>query len=208
MIRLTLLLCLGLAVAARGQSVPDDFDATLSSLAALVEQEEMGALDLAKGSYDASRLFAVGAAGLSRAEPRFRSALTLGEASVAGLYMTVWGKQPQIDAVRRELEANPAKRRWLQALVGSEERFAASMATGQQYQPLLRLMPDVGGTRILAMQCLRSRDTLVRRAGMLWGYWLADGAYWSALKGISDIEQDVSTKRLALRLLQKRPASP
>lgn len=185
-------------------ALPEDFDATLSSLAAMVEKEELGALELAKGSYDASRFFAVGREGLARVESRYRSAASLGEAAVAGLYMTVWGLQPQIDVVRRELETNPVKRRWLQGLVGTEERFLESMSTGQTYQQMLRLMPDVGGTRMLAMQCLRSRDTLVRRAGMLWGYWLADEGYWNALKGISDVEKDVATKRLALRLLLKR----
>lgn len=198
------MLVLGASTALAG--VPEDFEATLSSLAAIVEKDEVGALELAKGSYDASRFFAVGREGLARVEPRYRAAATLGEAAVAGLYMTVWGQQPQIDIVRRELETNPAKRRWLQGLVGTEDRFEASMSTGQMYQQLLRLMPDVGGTRVLIMQCLRSRDTLVRRAGMLWGYWLADDGYWSALKGISEAEKDVATRRLALRLLLKRPA--
>lgn len=197
------MLCLLAASAAPAAGVPEDFPATFASLAGLVEQEELGPMEMARGSYDATRFFAVGPDGLPFVEPRFLSAATLGEASVAGLFMTVWGRQPQLDTIRREMESNPAKRRWLYAMVGTEEYFFDSMETGAMYQPMLRLLPSVGGTRALSMQCLRSRDPLVRRAGLFWGFWLADDAYWKAVRALSETEKDATTKRLALRLLLK-----
>lgn len=182
-------------------NVPGDFDEVFARLAELVDRESIGALDMARGSLDATRLIAVGAPGLSVLEPRYRGATSFGEASVAGLYMTVWGKADQLSVLQRELETNPMKRKWIYGLVGTEELFWASIAGGDAYQPLLRLLPTIGGTRAFARKCMESKDALVRRAGLFWGYWMADATYWAAVKQLVKSEQDHATLKIAQRLL-------
>lgn len=196
---MTLLVSTALA----GAELPEDFDATYASLTRLVDSEEVGALDMAKGTYDATRFFAVGRPGVSPLEQHFRQATTLGGATVAGLYLTVWGQQRQFDLIRAELERNPAKRRMAYSLAGTEKIFFNSLAAGAQYQPMLRLMPSVGGTRTLTRQLLDSTDALVRRAGMFWGFWLADVSFWGRVKEMAASDPDPVTQRVAQRLLQK-----
>lgn len=190
-----------LAVAA--PELPPDFEATYQSLAGLVDREEVGALEMAKGTYDATRFFAVGQPGVSPLEQQYRQAGTLGQATVAGLYLTVWGQQRQYDLIRAELERNPAKRRLIYGLAGTERNFFAALEAGAQYQPMLRLMPSVGGTRTLTRQLLDSSDALVRRAGMFWGFWLADAPFWKKVREMAQGDPDAVTRSVAGRLLQK-----
>lgn len=204
---LPLLLLLAVAPVQAGP-LPEDFDATYVALAGLVDREEVGALDMAKGTYDATRFFAVGPAGVSSLEGKFRGAGTLGEATVAGLYLTVWGKQRQYDLIRRDLERDPGKRRMIYSLAGNEQIFFSSLEAGAYYQPMLRLMPSVGGTRTLTRQLLDSPDGLVRRAGLFWGYWLADAPFWARVKQMGQADPDAVTRRVAQRLLQKVKADP
>lgn len=201
-ISLLLFLCVAGPPAVQA-AVPPEFPEQFARLAALVDSEEPGAMDLARGSVDAARLIGVGAPGLGWIEPRFKHAGSFGEAAVAGLYMTAWGKSPQLDAIRGELETNPAKRKWLYALVGTEAAFLEQLNAGSAYQPLLRLLPSTGGPRALALKCIDSKDPLVRRAGLFWGYWLADDAYWNAVRALAKKEPDRTTLRLAQQVLLK-----
>lgn len=197
-------LVLLMACLARAEPVePADFAQQFARLAELVDKEQLGALDVARGSYDAARLLAAGAPGLAWVEPRFKGAGTFGEAAVAGLYMTAWGKADHIDAIRRELEENAQKRKWLAELVGSEQAFFAHLDSGSAYQPLLSLLPSIGGSRALAIKCIGSKDALVRRAGLFWGYWLSDPAYWPAVRALAKNEKDRTTLRIAQQLLLK-----
>lgn len=186
--------------------LPADFGNQYERLAALVDSEELGAMDMARGSLDAARFIAAGAPGIAWLEPRFKNAASFGEASVAGLYLTVWGKDAHWTSILKELESSPQKRAWLNALVGTQERFNASLVGGEAYQPLLRLLPSVGGSRALAMKCIGSKDPLVRRAGLFWGYWLADTSYWKAVRGLTQTETDRTTLHIAQQLLL-RPGS-
>lgn len=190
-------------VALAAAEVPSDFSATFDRVAALVDREALGPVELARGSLDAARLIAVGAPGLPLTEPRFLQAETFGEAAVAGLYMTTWGGSAHLAAIRRELEKNAQKRAWLHQLVGTEEVFLAHLASGGTYQPLIRLLPDVGGARALTMLLMRSGDPLVRRAGLFWGFWLADGTYWSAVRALAKTERDRTTLRLVQEVLKR-----
>ncbi|MCO5061882.1 MAG: hypothetical protein M9963_07740 [Kiritimatiellae bacterium] len=203
----TLLLFLLLAgVACAESKVPADFDEMFGRLAGLVDREEVGVMDMARGSYDGARFIGVGAPGVERLDSRFLDAGSFGEAAVAGLYMTVWGKAEHLAKIRRELETNPLKRKWLSGLVGSEELFFGSMSGGAAYQPLLRLLPTVGGTRSLAMLCIGSKDPLVRRAGLFWGFWLADDSYWKAVRMLAKNENDRTTLKVVQRLLLRPEA--
>lgn len=192
-----------LVAKAQQPELPEDFDATYTSLAHLLDQESLGALEMAKGTYDASRFFAVGKPGVPALEEKFRAAETLGGASLAGLYLTVWGQQKQFDLIRRELERRPAKRKIIHGLAGTEQVFFNSLEAGAQYQPMLRLLPSVGGTRTLTRQLLDSKDPLVRRAGMFWGYWLADASFWTRTKEIAGNDPDSVTRAVARRLIAK-----
>ncbi|HMP77243.1 MAG TPA: hypothetical protein PKE12_13185 [Kiritimatiellia bacterium] len=182
---------------------PPEFQEQFARLAGLVDSEEPGALDLARGSMDAARFVAAGATTVPWVERRFASAASFGEASVAGLYLTVWGKANQLDAIRRELETNATKRKWLAGLVGTESLFMEHLESGATYQPMLRLLPSAGGARSLALKCIDSKDPLVRRAGLFWGYWLADDAYWKAVRALAKKEPDRATLRIAQQVLLK-----
>lgn len=196
-------LLLAASVVLADPGLPDDFDATYQSLAGLIDRETIQPLEMAKGTYDATRFFAVGKAGLSPLEERYRRATSLGQATVAGLYLTVWGQQRQFDMIRAELERNKIKRQLIYSLVGTEPIFFSSLAAGAQYQPMLRLLPSVGGSRTLTRQLLDSPDALVRRSGLFWGFWLADGSFWGRVKEMAAADPDVLTRRVADRLLQK-----
>lgn len=189
--------------AASWAELPENFEATYASLAELVDGEAPGAFDLARGTYDATRFFAVGKPGVPPLEQRYIQAATLGQASLAGLYLTVWGQQKQYDLIQQELERNPAKRKMIYGLVGTEKIFFSALEAGDQYQPMLRLMPSVGGTRTLTRQLLSSRDALVRRAGMFWGFWLADAPFWTRVKELAAADPDPVTRRVAQRLVQQ-----
>ncbi len=183
--------------------LPPDFYDIYHNLAGLIDRETLGPLEMAKGTYDASRFFAVGVPGVPPLEQQYRQAATLGQATLAGLYLTVWGKQRQFDMIRAELERNQAKRRMIYGLCGTEPIFFSALDAGAQYQPLLRLMPSVGGTRTLTRQLLDSPDALVRRSGMFWGFWLADAAFWNRVKEMAQSDPDPVTRRVSARLLQK-----
>lgn len=197
------LLLLGVSVAWSAPELPADFHETYQVLAGLIDREALGPMDMARGTYDATRFFAVGAAGVPPLEERYRKAATLGQASVAGLYLTVWGRQRQFDLIRAELERNEAKRRMIYGLCGTEPLFFSALESGANYQPLLRLMPSVGGTRTLTRQLLDSSDALVRRSGLFWGFWLADAAFWKRVKDMAQSDPDPVTRRVSARLLQK-----
>lgn len=191
------------AVTSAAAQLPPDYADTFARVTALVDREELGALEMARGSMDAARLIGVGAPGVAWMEPRFKDAATFGEAAVAGLYMTTWGGSGQLAAIRRELETNARKRGWLQQLVGTEEAFLAQLASGGRYQPLIRLLPDIGGARALTLLLMRSGDPLVRRAGVFWGYWLADANYWNAVRSLAKSERDRTTLRLLQEVLKR-----
>lgn len=199
-----LFICAALVAGAVSAAEPTpEFAGQFARLAELVDREELGAMDMARGSYDAARFVSVGAPGLPWLEPRFKGASTFGEAAVAGLYMTTWGGSAHLAAIRRELETNRRKRAWIHGLVGTEEVFLAHLASGGTYQPLVSLLPDVGGARALTMLLMRSGDPLVRRAGLFWGFWLADANYWSAVRALAKVEKDRTTLRLVQEVLRR-----
>ena len=205
--RLVAIGCLlaGLASAQTPATLPADFATTFSQLATMVDAEDLNPLELARGSFDASRYFAVGTAGVAQNAAWYRQARSFGQACVAGLYVTVWGQPADLEAVRRELEGNRSKRVWLQQMLGTEAQFFTSVESGRDWAHMTSLLPSLGGTRRLAHLCMESRDALVRRSGMFWGYFLADPAYWAKLKALWQSDGDVLNRRIATRLLLSKP---
>jgi len=181
--------------------LPEDFPQTYDSLAALLDREDPGAIELARGTYDAAKFFAVGPVALPYAKQRFASANTEGEASIGGLFITVRGGAEDIALIRRDLETNKLKRQWLAHMVGTEQAFFASIESGAEWRELLRVLPSTEGPRSLALGCMQSKDALVRRAGMFWGYWFEGTGYWNSVKKISSGDADPGTRRIAAHLL-------
>jgi hypothetical protein len=192
------------AAAAPPAALPGDLD----ELARLLDRNEHSAIDLARGGFLAARVLAAGPPALPLVRPRFERAATPGEAAIPGLFLAVHGTPQHRDLVQRELERSCLKRSWLSAMVGSEARFAESVEEGRAWQPLLRVLPSLGGVRALTLQLAGSRDALVRRSGLYWGFWIADDAYWSAVRQSSARDPDPATRRIASWLLRHAPAEP
>jgi hypothetical protein len=187
--------------------LPEHFVETFEGLAGLVDQETLSAMDMARGSYLSARYFSVGRPALPYLQSRFYGAQTPGEASMAGLYMTIYGGKAHTEAIRKELETNPRKRSWLYEMVGTESAYRASLDDGKQWKPLLRVLPSTAGSRQLAMTCMRSRDPLVRRAGLFWGYWMPDADYWRAVRRCGEGDRDPVTQGMARHLLRRDKVS-
>jgi len=77
---------------------------------------------------------------------------------MAGLYVTIYGKVEDLYAVRKELETNRQKRRWVYDICGNEENFFLSMENAEIWKPLTTLIPSASGPRNLAICCIYSKD--------------------------------------------------
>lgn len=197
-----LVLAAGRAPAA---GVPSDFSATYDKLSALFDQAELSPLDVAGGSLQAARFYGVGRPGLVTNRVWFKAAPTRGRASASGLYLVVHGATDDLLGVRRELENNRLKRRWLYELVGTEPRFQAALMQGKMWAPLSRVLPATEGCRTLSILCLRSADPLVRRAGAFWGYWFADDGYWGYVRRLAERDAEEVNRKVGTLLLQRAP---
>ncbi len=194
----------GLGTAMANQDLPpNDFAQTFAGLSAMLDQETLSPMDMAEGTYLAARYFSVGQPGLPYTQSRFKHAKTKGEASMAGLYMTIHGKTNEIAAMRRELETAPGKRAWLRELVGSEQNFNFAMEQGEQWAPLVRVLPSTVGAKAFSGTCMQSPDVLVRRAGLYWGYWIASPEYVKAARKCAASDPDPTTRKLAGLVLAK-----
>ncbi len=194
-----------LAAGPAGAAVPADFAATYDKLSVLFDQAELSPLDVAGGSLQAARFYGVGRPGLVTNRVWFKAAPTRGRASASGLYLVVHGSTDDLLGVRRELETNRLKRRWLYELVGTEPRFQAALMQGKMWAPLSRVLPATEGCRTLSILCLRSADPLVRRAGAFWGYWFADASYWSAVRRLAERDPEEVNRKVGALLLQRAP---
>ena len=190
------------ATTARAQSAtpPAGFADVFDELASLVDQTELSGMDMARGSYLATRYFGTGPEALPYVQQRFASARAPGEASMAGLYITIYGKIDHLYALRKELETNRQKRSWVYEICGNEENFFVAMENGETWRPLTRLIPSTSGPRNFAICCLHSKDPLVRKAGLYWGYWMQDATYWKLVHECAAQDADASVRKIAGRL--------
>jgi hypothetical protein len=193
--------------AAAPASPPADFFDTFNRLSVFVDSDEVGPLELAQASLLGARFFSVGAAGLPKAESWFASAPSRGRASIAGLFVAIHGRQEHLSAIQRELEANRTKRAWIYELVGTRENFHIAMENGENWKPLMRVLPSTEGCRALAMNCMKSRDPLVRRTGVYWGYWFASPAYWTAARDIAARDSDELARYMAGYLIRSEQSA-
>jgi hypothetical protein len=189
-------------VRAEPSELPGNFPAVFDELASLVDQSDISGLEMTRGTYLAAKFLLTGPVALPYLQGRFAAARTPGEASMAGLYLAIYGKAEDLYALRRELETDRQKRSWVYDLCGNEENFFIAMENGEMWRPLISLVPSMSGPRTFAICCIRSKDPLVRLAGLYWGYWVQDAAYGQLARQCAAGDPDPAVRKIAARLTQ------
>ena len=180
------------------------FESDFASLAGYLNREDLGALDYANATLLATRVFAGGTQELPRARSHFLAAATQGEAALAGTYLVSLGGAAERQLIRTQTETSKTKRQWVWTFIATEQRFFDAIQQGAQWQSASALLPSTAKCRQLAELCMDSHDMLTRRAGLYWGYWVADAAYWKKVDTLVKAEKDPVTKGIARRLLTAR----
>ena len=178
-------------------AVPADLPQAFSGLVELFDGRTWSAVEWAQGSVQTMEVFSYGAAGLPYMRSRFDQSLLAHETFLSGVYLTVHGREQDWRAMRQALEEQPVKQAWLKQMVGDTKGLNQSMEAGAQWQSATRLLPSTAGARRFSQLCMESKDILVRRAGLYWGYWLADNAYWQAAKQCAQSDPDPRTRVFA-----------
>lgn len=206
MSRLVFILLLVCAVApgVRAQSAPPGFAAQFSELAGHLGGQELDALEMAQATLLATRVFGAGTQAMPYVASRFAAATTEGEAGLAGIFMVCHGGEAERVAIRKQVETEKRKRQWVWNHVATEERFFNSVAEGEQWRAAVSLLPSAAKCALLARHCMDSADVVTRRAGLYWGFFVADAAYWQKVRAVAEGDKDALTKKLAVRLLSSR----
>ncbi|HEY8241268.1 MAG TPA: hypothetical protein VIH35_07475 [Kiritimatiellia bacterium] len=178
----------------------EGFADTFNRVVELVDAEELSSMEVAKGTYHATKLFATGTRAVPYAEQRFADARKESEAAVAGLYMTVHGQDQQLQAIQQGLETSAQKRTWLKRDVGTEQAFFETLEAGAYWEDFFPLLPSAHGVLKLSRMCVASKDALVRRAGLLWSYTFKDAGLAGTLKQVAAADPDPVTRKIAARL--------
>ena len=181
--------------------LPVKFPAIIDDLSELAAQEEIGLMDWGRVAYLVPQFFMVGPKGVPYTYSRFLGAKTAEEAFLCGVFVVTHGGPAYQLSVRKELETNEKKRRWLRQLVGTEKAFYASMEGGEMWKPALQYLPSPAGCRGACFRCMESQDILVRRAGLYWGFWVPNPTYWQVVERWTKSEPDSVTRRMAEYLL-------
>lgn len=174
-----------------------------TELVALVPERPWDPLQWTRGLYLGTQIFRFGADGVPYMNGQFSGARGPTVAFLAGVYVTLYGRDEDLDHIRGDLETDRVKRSWLKAAFGDAAALSGSMEGGEEWRPALRCLPATGGCRKLAMSCLQSADPLVRRAGIYWGFWVPDNAYWSAVRQCLKSDSDPLNRRFAAFLMRK-----
>lgn len=193
-----MLLCNGIVLAA----LPENYPAMFSELSAMIDGDELGPVEMVRGSWLATRYFAPAAEGLEFNRERFAAARTPGQAGLSGLFLAQYGTPAQHQFVCRTLETDRTKRAMMSRIFGTEAAFFQSLENGQYLQPLMDVLPSTGGPRALLRLFLKSNDPLVRRAGLFWGHWFADGDYWMTVREMARNDPDAVNRACAVRLFR------
>jgi hypothetical protein len=206
-----LTLCAALATApahaaSSAGAAPAGLQPLFDDLAALTREGEWGPAEWARGSLLAVRLFQYGQTGVPYLGSRFQSARDPQEGFLAGAYVAVHGADADHKRARTALETSPQKREWLRALVGDGRAMTAAVKDGGQWRQAADLIPTLGRARSFCSLCTKSEDVLVRRAGLYWGFWIPDAAYWSAVQKCMQSDPDKLTRQFALYLIKNRGA--
>lgn len=174
-----------------------------SELVELVGKRPWSALQWTRGIYLATQIFRYGAGGVPFMNGQFSRSGDATVAFLSGVYVTTYGGDSDLTHIRTDLEKDDRKRAWLKGAFGDAPALSASMELGEEWRPALRCLPATAGGRKLATACTRSEDALVRRAGLYWGFWVADGAYWTTVHQALKRDPDPLNRRFAAFLLRK-----
>jgi len=194
----------GAAAAEPKTATESELNATFDELLALMRVEEPSPADWAQASWLAVQLSRYGEAGVPAMRRRFSRSTAADEALPAGIFVAVYGQAADRLFVRKDLETNRVKRKWLADMLGSRDAINASLREGAHWRSATKLIPSLDGCRRLCRLCLQSADALVRRAGLYWGYWINDDAYWQAVRNCADSDADRLTRVLAQHFLDQR----
>lgn len=186
------------------QRLQQRLNAQWDELMSLLSEEISGPAEWARGIYLGVRLLSIGPDGKELMGSRFARARTPEAAFLSAVYLAVHGDATDRWFVRRELETNKVKRSWLKAALGTGRAITDSMNQGTRWEATVQHLPSPVGCRLLARNCMRSKDVLVRRGGLMWGFWVADNAYWRDVRAVSQKDPDRLTQRFAALLLQRR----
>lgn len=184
-------------------SWPPGMENTWNDLVPMIKQAPWGAAEWTRGIYLGIRLMSFGIDGIPPMRQTFARTANSEAAFLSGAYLAVHGGRKERAFVRKELESNPKKQTWLKGLVGDAKALSAAMRSGSEWQPAIRQLPSTSGCLLLAKECMLSRDPLVRRAGLYWGFWLADRQYWKMAAKLSASDADPLTKRFAAALIRR-----
>lgn len=191
-----------LAAGPSGAELPESYPGVFNELSLILDGDMVNPVVLARGAWLASNYFPAGPARLEFNGQRFQAAGTPGQAAISGLYLAVNGTETHHRQVRSSLESDPSKRFWMWQLFGTEDAFFSSLQESQAFRPLLGALPSTGGLRSQLQILIRSRDPLVRRAGLFWGYWLAGGDYWASVREMASGDSDPVNRACANRLIR------
>ncbi len=183
-------------------ALPENYPATFSELSALIDGDELSPVEMMRGGWLAPGYFAPSTEALEFNRQRFAAARTTGEAGLSGLFLAVNGTAAQHQFVCKTLETDQTKRRMMSRLFGTEEAFFQSLENGEPLRPLMNALPSTVRLHSLLRIFSQSKDPLVRRAGLFWGYWFADGDYWQTVRTAAAQEADAVNRACAQRLLR------
>ena len=201
-----LLLLLSPGTAVLRAAPPPGFEETFRSLASLLDQEELSGFDVARATLLSAEYFGAGTQALAVTRNHFARSTTQGQAGLSGVFLVSVGSETERAAIRRQVETDKTKRQWIWNYVATEQRFFSAIQQGASWQPMTAVLPSSTKCRMLADTCMDSRDLLTRRAGLYWGYWVADASYWKKVQTLAQTDADKTTRVIATRLLASRGA--
>lgn len=181
-------------------------EAVWDELLGLLASDVWGTAEWTRGIYLGVRLLSIGAGGVELMGSRFARARTPEAAFLAGAFLAVHGDKTDRWFVRRELETNADKRVWLRSALGNGRAITATLSRSRRWENATQYLPSSRGCTLLARDCMQSDDALVRRAGLLWGYWVPDRAYWRDVKRCARTDPERLTQRFAAALLRRAAA--
>jgi hypothetical protein len=183
---------------------PDTLTPAANELLDLIRAGDWGPLEWGRASYLVAQLSCHGPRGVPRMRERFLPATSPEEAFLTGLYVSAYGSSSDHGILRRDLESSPRKQEWLRRMAGDKNAINASLSGGAAWAPAVQLLPTPDGCRKFCALCMESDNTLVRRAGMLWGYWISDPDYWGRVRSGALRDPDMLTRQLAGHLLRRK----
>lgn len=192
--------------AAAAPAAPAGFAERFDSLAGFLNREELSGFETAQATLLATQVLSTGTQAMPYVQARFIAARSQGDAGLGGTFLVCHGGEKERQLIRRHTETDQTKRKLVWNYVATEERFFGAVEQGAQWQTATTLLPSAAKCRLLAMLCLESRDLLTRRAGMYWGYWVADAPYWRKVRDVSQGDPDPLTRKIAARLMSVRVA--